>query len=131
MPATSADPLTDIERIQLAADDHIPDQHVVSKVLLKRFAAKGGPRKRLIVPFNLDYPAGGHQLRGPDGCGKVRNFVPVASRSLELLWKPTEDALHDALLSVDDDTLFEKPAHLATIKGFRCSRTSPTSCSNP
>lgn len=110
------DLLTGVHRVLQAGDDNIADQHVVSKVVLKRFAARAGQHKGLIVPFNLDYPQARHAPRGPDGCGKIKNFVPVASASLEQVWKPTEDALHDVFKSLDESRLFEEPAHLAVIK---------------
>jgi hypothetical protein len=108
--------LAGVQRVLQARGDNIADQHVVSKVLLKRFAARLGKHRGLIVPFNLDHPQGNLVPRGPDGCGKIKNFVPVASASLEQVWKPTEDALHRALQSLDESRLFEEPAHVATIR---------------
>jgi DNA-binding transcriptional ArsR family regulator len=62
------------------------------------------------------YPDAHHRPLGPDGCGKVPDFVPYASASIEQLWKETEDKLHDALAATDDGTLLASAAHTATIK---------------
>lgn len=115
-PPTVVNALVDIRRVLQEADDNVKDQHVVSKVVLKRFAARHGKFKGLIVPFNLDYPNGGHRPRGADGCGKIENFVPVASRSLEMLWKQTEDKLHDAFKLFGSTNPFEKQEPISLIK---------------
>ena len=99
-----------------AAADHIPGQHILTKAILRRFAAVSGPDNGLIYPFRLQHPQARHQLLGPDGCGKVPDFIAFASGSAERLWKETEDKLHDALAAVDNGTLFDSPAHMATIK---------------
>jgi hypothetical protein len=104
---------------ELAAEtaaDHIPRQHVLTKAILRRFAAASGPDKGLIYPFRLQHPQARHRLLGPDGCGKVPDFIAFASGSAERLWKETEDKLHDALAAVDNGTLLDSPAHMATIK---------------
>jgi hypothetical protein len=98
------------------AADHVSGQHVLSKVILRRFAAGSGPGGGLLYPFRLRYPQAHHRLVGPDGCGKVPDFIAFASRSAERLWKQTEDKLHDALAAVDNGTLFDSPAHTAAIK---------------
>lgn len=95
---------------------HVTGQHVVSKVILRRFAADSGLDKGLLYPFRLQYPDARHRPLGPDGCGKVPDFVPYASASMEQLWKETEDKLHDALAAVDNGTLLGSAAHTATIK---------------
>jgi hypothetical protein len=110
------DVLTDIQRVLQEANDNVRDQHVVSKVVLKRFAARQGPHKGLIVPFSLDYPDGRHRPRGADGCGKIDNFVPAASRSLEMLWKQTEDKLPEAFKHLESPSPFAEERHLSLIK---------------
>lgn len=106
---------------ELAAEapaDHVTGQHVLSKVILRRFAVGNGPDKGLLYPFRLVYPQAQarHQLIGPDGCGKTPDFIAFASGSAERLWKETEDKLHDALAAVDNGRLLDSPAHMATIK---------------
>jgi hypothetical protein len=96
--------------------DPVEDQHVVSQVILRRFVGVEGKGKGLLYPFRLRYPNAHHRLLGPDGCGKIKNFVAYASASAERLWKETEDKLPDALAAVDDGTLLGSPEHMATVK---------------
>jgi hypothetical protein len=99
-----------------ASADPVEDQHVVSKVILRRFAGVNSEGDGLLYPFRLRYPNARHRLLGPDGCGKIKNFVAYASASAERLWKETEDKLPDALAAVDDGTLLSSPEHMATVK---------------
>jgi hypothetical protein len=78
-----------------ASAGHVSGQHVVSKVILSRFAGVSGPGAGLLYPFRLRYPDARHRLLGPDGCGKVPDFISYASGSAERLWNQTEDRLHD------------------------------------
>jgi hypothetical protein len=96
--------------------DPVEDQHVVSQVILRRFVGVEGKGKGLLYPFRLRYPNAHHRLLGPDGCGKIKNFVAYASASAERLWKETEDKLPDALAAVDDGTQLGSPEHMATVK---------------
>jgi hypothetical protein len=96
---------------------HVTEQHLISKVLLKRFAEPSGPRRGLICPFRLEYPPARHRLVGADGCAKVNNFVAWASASVERLWKETEDRLPDALAAMDPGTLFSNAGHVS-VTGF-------------
>jgi hypothetical protein len=109
-----------LRRIQQLAPEasagHVRGQHVISKVILKRFAADSGPSKNLLYPFHLERPDAYHKLLGPAGCGKVPNFITYASASAEQMWKQTEDRLHDALTALDNGALFDHPVHQATIK---------------
>jgi hypothetical protein len=98
------------------ADGHVTGQHVISKVILKRYAERSGPHQGFICPFRLDYPEARHHPLGPDGCGKVRNFLPWASASAEQLWKETEDRLSDALAAMDAGTLLADAGHVPVIK---------------
>ena len=98
------------------AAGHVTEQHLISKVLLKRFAASSGPEQGLICPFRLEYPQARHRSLGPDGCAKADNFVAWASASVERLWKETEDKLPDALAAMDAGTLFGKAEHVSVIK---------------
>jgi hypothetical protein len=43
---------------------HVTEQHLTSKVLLKRFAEPSGPHRGLICPFRLEYPRPGTGSRG-------------------------------------------------------------------
>src|SRR5690348_1417823 len=75
------------------AHKRIMNQHVVSRVILKGFAAPGpGSKGWQLTPFDLRL---GHELRarGLRGCGKLPNFLEFASESAEQLWKTVEDQL--------------------------------------
>ena len=98
------------------AAGHVTGQHVVSKVILRRFAASSARDKGLVYPFRLRHPNARHRLLGPDGCGKIPDFIPYASASIEALWKQTEDKLHDALAAVDEGMLLPNPGHAAVIR---------------
>jgi hypothetical protein len=95
---------------------HVTEQHLISKVLLRRFAGTSGPHRGLICPFRLEYPEARHRPLGPDGCAKADNFVAWASASAEKLWKETEDRLLDALAALDAGTLLNDAGHLSVIK---------------
>ena len=114
-----ADMLRRIRELQAARPDvgHVTEQHVISKVVLRRFAEPWGrDRALLICPFRLEYPEARHRPVGADGCAKVDNFVGWASASVEALWKETEDRLPDALAAMDAGTLFARAEHVAVIK---------------
>jgi hypothetical protein len=99
------------------AAGHVTDQHVISGVILRRFGAAGGVHEGLIYPFRKRYPDARHRpFLGPDGCGKIPDFVTYASASVEKLWQKTENDLHEALAAVDAGMLFRSDAHVATIK---------------
>jgi Protein of unknown function (DUF4238) len=121
-----ADMLRRIRELQAAGPGlgHVTGQHLISKVLLKRFADQG-----LICPFRLEYPQARHRLVGADGCAKVDNFVAWGSASVERLWKKIEDRLPDALAAMDAGTLFGNAEHVSVIKSaialhFARSKTS-------
>jgi hypothetical protein len=123
MPSTgpSQSPADMLRRIrELQADGpavgHVMGQHLISKVILKRFAERSGPHRGLICPFRLEYPKARHRLVGAGGCAKAANFVAWASASAERLWKETEDKLPDALAAVDAGAPFGDPGHGSVIK---------------
>lgn len=121
---TSGGPSRDVADVLLrmqalepdTSTNHVEDQHVVSKVVLKRFAEVGGKWKGLLYPFRLRYPDAHHRLLGPDGCGKIKDFLAYASASAEQLWKETEDRLPDALGALDAGALLSNREHVVTIK---------------
>jgi hypothetical protein len=94
----------------------VSGQHVVSKVILSRFAGVSGPDAGLLYPFRLRSPDARHRLLGLDGCGKVPDFISYASGSAEWLWKQTEDRLQDPLAALDNGTLPVSAMHQAAIK---------------
>jgi hypothetical protein len=104
-PPSNRNLLDDIEVLDSDVSQPVRDQHVVSRVLLKGFAAPGEKGKGLeLVPFDLQR---GRPLRplGLRGCAKVPNFITYASGSLELLWKQTEDKLGEAIQVAHDGKL--------------------------
>ncbi|MDT0322238.1 DUF4238 domain-containing protein [Streptomyces millisiae] len=101
-----------IRELQLAKEQHVTRQHVVSRVLLQRFTApgKGSSGKQLEV-FDLAHPERPPRLKGPRGCGWVENFASFASGSLEVLWGQTEQRAPAALAAVDERRPFDDPSH--------------------
>ncbi|WP_157597375.1 DUF4238 domain-containing protein [Streptacidiphilus rugosus] len=75
-------------------------QHVVSAVILKRFAVpqSGGVK---LSRIDVDHPHRAQKDRGPRGFGWVEDFVPFASGSMEDLWKETETLLPKAFEALD------------------------------
>lgn len=112
---TPAESIQRMEELGLEGGPHITGQHVISKVVMKRFTAPSGRDKGQVCYISLDHP-GQAYLRGPAGCGKVDEFLTFASGFLEKLWKKTEDQMHDALLAVDTGTILSSERHSATIK---------------
>jgi hypothetical protein len=110
-----AEAIQRMEELGLEAGPHITGQHVISKVVMKRFAAAEGRDKGQVCYISLDHPDQAY-LHGPAGCGKVDDFLTFASGFLERLWKKTEDQMHDALLAVDNGTVLSSERHSATIK---------------
>ncbi|CAM5282764.1 hypothetical protein LSHI6S_00352 [Leifsonia shinshuensis] len=98
-----------------AASDDLPvrRQHVVSRVLLKRFAEplQGTPKVRA---FDLQF--GKSKLRSYSSVGYVENFIAFRSAEAERLWARTENLLTDALNAVDRQTLFSEPELVEVIK---------------
>jgi hypothetical protein len=97
------------------AADHVLDQHVVSKVLLKRFAGQVPSRQGFQVGYlNLAHLNAKAGFVGPDGVGKIPNFIGYASRSAEQLWSRTEVHLAEALQRCESGTIFDD-GHLLTV----------------
>ena len=104
-----------VRELESEADNRIRNQHVVSKVILKGFAAPGsrGAGWRL-TPFDLRL--GQEQKpRGLGGCGRVPNFLTFASESAEQLWKSVEDQLHNAIGTARAGNLHDQSAHAEAI----------------
>jgi hypothetical protein len=105
-----------LRELEFQADKRITNQHVVSKVLLRGFAAPG-PRGAgwQLTPFDLHL---GHEQkpRGLGGCGRVPNFLTFASESAEQLWKGVEDQLHTAIEAAAAGHLHDQSGHIEAIK---------------
>jgi hypothetical protein len=104
-----------LRELEPQADKRIKNQHVVSKVILKGFAAPGphGTGWQL-TPFDLHL---GQELkpRGLGGCGKVPDFLTFASESAEQLWKGVEDQLQNAIEAAQAGHLHDQTAHVEAI----------------
>jgi hypothetical protein len=104
-----------LRELEPQADKRIRNQHVVSKVILKGFAAPGPHGAgRQLTPFDLRL---GHEQkpRGLGGCGKVPDFLTFASESAEQLWKGVEDRLHAAIEIARAGHLHEQGTHVEAI----------------
>ncbi|MET8680934.1 DUF4238 domain-containing protein [Streptomyces sp. NPDC004647] len=92
-------------------------QHLVSQVLLKRFAMPGARSSGWqLVPFDLDYPERHHKLKSPRACGWVEDFVSFDSASAEDLWRQIEQRVPEAFAAVDAGTPFEDPQHAGILR---------------
>ncbi|MEY9895597.1 hypothetical protein ABIA35_005981 [Catenulispora sp. MAP12-49] len=67
MAVQVADALEDVRRVLQDPAPAVTDQHLVSRVLLKRFAAHGGLDARNVVPFDLARPEAKSVLGFGDG----------------------------------------------------------------
>lgn len=106
-----------LRELATESDDNVTDQHVVSQVILRRFARRVERRQgRQLSWMNLEYPAAKPKFSGPAGCGVAPHFVRYASRSAERIWAVIEDRLPPALQACDNGTLFDHPKHVNTIK---------------
>ncbi|MFJ4007402.1 DUF4238 domain-containing protein [Streptomyces sp. NPDC090023] len=105
-----------IEELRPEADRHVAGQHVISQVLLKRFATRFGSSGLKLVPFNLDHPNRLHKRASPRECGKVRYFARFASASLEQVWGKLETRIPDAAAAVDRGDVFQYEQHVQTLK---------------
>ncbi len=103
--------------LQVSANDNVRDQHVVSRVLLRRFE-EPDPRDGVnkVYSFDLEYPSSS-RLRPVSGCGNpVFDFVPFASRSVEQKWGAIETVLPGTLDAIDNGTFYANPAHADRIR---------------
>ncbi|AKL71091.1 DUF4238 domain-containing protein [Streptomyces sp. Mg1] len=105
-----------IEELRPEADRHVVGQHVISQVLLKRFATPFGSNGLKLLPFNLDHPNRVHKLASPSECGKVKHFARFASASLEQVWGRLETRIPDAAVAVARGDVFDNEQHVQTLK---------------
>ncbi|GAA4980525.1 DUF4238 domain-containing protein [Kitasatospora paranensis] len=105
--------LAQIEELQPEGQRRVVNQHVVSRVLLKRFAANDR-----VISFDLHHPANRHRPGSTKTCGTVPDFVPFASASLEEVWSRVENLLPTAADAVERGDIFEHEEHILTLKDF-------------
>jgi hypothetical protein len=84
-----AEMLQGIKQLTPDAARHVPDQHVVSQVILKQFGEPYGRHGEvLLAALNCEHPASKMTTGGSAKYGKVRDYVRFASGSAEELWLP-------------------------------------------
>ncbi|MEU4655005.1 DUF4238 domain-containing protein [Streptomyces sp. NPDC023723] len=105
-----------IKELRPEADRHVVGQHVISKVLLKRFATPFGSHGFKLVPFDLDHPDRLHKVASPRECGKVKYFARFASASLEQVWGKLETRIPEAARAVERGDVFQHEQHVQTLK---------------
>jgi hypothetical protein len=99
-----------IQRLPLDVGSVPRKQHVVSRAILKGFAAPGTSGSGWSLrAFNV---ARNEVLkdRGVAGCAYVRDFIVYAAQSAELAWKAVEDRLPPAIAAARDGVLHASPS---------------------
>jgi len=79
---------------------------------MKRFASTS----KMIESISVVYPHAKSRMIGPREAGKVKDFVPFASASMERVWDEVEQRLPHALALCDRDALYDAPVAVATIR---------------
>jgi hypothetical protein len=96
---------------------HEPDQHVVSKVVLKQFTEPYGKKGELLLSsLNVRHSERKIVRGGPTRFGKIPNYLRFASSSAEDLWGETETRLHDPLEAIKRDDRLTDSAHEAVVR---------------
>lgn len=115
-PAQNVDYRVRIHTLRNDATAPVEDQHVVSRVLLKGFAAPGSNGQGWhLTPYNVRRRME-LKSRGLRGCGKRKNFVQFASGSAELMWKSVEDHLGQAVAAARTGNLHNDRTHVDILK---------------
>jgi hypothetical protein len=91
--------------------DHVRDQHLVSRVLLHRWATDG-----VVSSFNLNHPNSPPKLLTPGGIAYKQDFVRFESRSVEERWQQVENRANYMFATVDAGTLFDRPYYVEDLK---------------
>jgi hypothetical protein len=112
-PEGSAAALARLKALAPEAHRNIPGQHTVSKALVKQFCIPGGPST--VSAINLRFSDANPTMLGYRQAGKVKNFIPYASESLEALWKKTENRIPLAIKAVEDGALFGDPEQIGLL----------------
>ena len=109
-PEGDRDYLRLIQRLPLDVGSVPHRQHVVSRVILKGFAAPGtSGRGWSLTPFNVNRNEV-QQDRGLKGCAYVPDFIMYAAQSAELAWKTVEDRLPPAITAARNGLLHASPS---------------------
>jgi len=106
-----------VQELAPEAGQNEPDQHVVSKVILKQFAEPWGTKGELLLAsLNVRHPERKIVRGGPARFGKIPNYLRFASSSAEDLWGATETRLHEPLEAIKRDNRLTDPSHEAIIR---------------
>ncbi|MFJ1757777.1 DUF4238 domain-containing protein [Kitasatospora sp. NPDC088134] len=105
-----------IAELRPQADRRVVGQHVISRVLLRRFAAPIGSAGYQVLPFDLRHPARLHKVRGVGACGRMNNFAPFASASLEEVRGRLETQVPEAAKAVDRGDVFQSEQYVRVLK---------------
>src|SRR5487761_247509 len=106
-----------VRQLMPEAARQVPDQHVLSRVILKQFAEPYGEKGEVLLgALDREHPERDMSTGGPRKYGKVLNFVRFASASAEELWRQTENRLHDVVEAVKRDERVADPVHGALIR---------------
>ena len=90
-----------ISALMPEAERNEPDQHVVSRVILKQFTEPWGKKGEfLLARLNVRHPGRRIDRGGPRKFGKIPGYLRFASSSAEDLWSTTETRLHESLEAI-------------------------------
>jgi hypothetical protein len=89
-------------------------QHVISQVILRRFAGRIPSGRRQLAYF--DRAAGQATLADAEDVGYVENFVPVDSQATEDLWQTVETRLRPAIKAALGGNAIGNPVHISTLR---------------
>jgi Protein of unknown function (DUF4238) len=92
----------------------IQRQHVISRVVLRKFVEDVPPRGRVLA--RVDLTSNQVTFIGTNGVGFVDNFVPVDSQATEDLWQQVELQLNPAIAAALNGTALGNPGHLSTLR---------------
>lgn len=91
--------------------DHVPKQHLVSEVLIKRWALGGE-----VLCIDLDYPSARPKLRAPAAVGYKLDFIKVGSGRWEERWQKAETLAPQTFDAIDDRSIFDRPQLVEVLK---------------
>jgi hypothetical protein len=104
-----------LRELEPQANRRVKNQHVVSRVILKGFAAPGSSATGWqLTPFDLRLGSE-QRSRGLKGCGKVPDFLLFASESAEQLWQAVETQLNSAVAAARAGHLHDQTAYVEAV----------------
>lgn len=106
-----------VKALMPEAAQNEPDQHLVSKVILKQFTEPWGKKGELLLAsLNVRHPEREIARGGPAKFGKLPGYLHFASSSAEDLWGATETRLHEPLEAIKRDHQIADPSHEALLR---------------